>query len=260
VIVPVEPGVRIHVEDSGGPGRPVVFLHGWPLDGRQWEYQVADLQPRGYRCIAVDARGFGRSDHAWGHYGLDVLADDLGRVVDALDVDGFALVGMSLGAATAARYVRRHGGGRATHLVVVAPVALDPGRAAEMQARCRTDRPALLREVIAGFGVGEVARAWLCAIAEAAMPYATRRCLALLSEAEPEPVDVPALIVRGTEDAWSSEAIARRWQQAIPGARTLAIARAGHGAFLTHQHDLNAALAAFIGPAAPTRAERPPET
>ncbi|HET7530870.1 MAG TPA: alpha/beta fold hydrolase, partial [Mycobacteriales bacterium] len=145
--VAVEPGVRVYVDDSGGVGRPVVFLHGWPLDSRQWEYQVAALQPLGLRCVAIDGRGFGRSDRAWGHYSYDVFADDLKRVLDELELEDVALVGFSLGAGIAMRYMSRHDGTRVTQVVLCgAPRGWDRAAIAEL---AEVDRPARLRTVAA---------------------------------------------------------------------------------------------------------------
>jgi non-heme chloroperoxidase len=252
--VAVEPGVRLHVEDSGGPGRTIVFLHGWPLDSRQWEYQFAGLQPLGYRCVAIDSRGFGRSDHPWGHYDQEVFADDLRRVVDILDLDDFAVVGLSLGAGTALRYVESGPGRSVTHLVVCGgPTALDADAISELVSLGGTDRPTLLRHVVDLFAVPDPTRQWLYDIAASAMPYATRRVLELLRDGAAgvagASVRVPTLLLHGAADQIADHGAIERLHSAIPGSRLVTIATAGHGAFVTHQGRFNDELVRFVGPA-----------
>src|SRR6201994_3819942 len=102
---------RVHVEDTGGSGRPVVLIHGWPLSGESWQYQVPVLADAGYRVVTYDRRGFGRSDKPKHGYGYDTLADDLARVITELDLHDVTLVGFSMGGGEVARYIARHGEG-----------------------------------------------------------------------------------------------------------------------------------------------------
>ncbi|MFH0343795.1 MAG: alpha/beta fold hydrolase [Chromatiales bacterium] len=90
--VEVKPGVRIYVEDTG-VGKPVVFVHGWPFDHRQFEYQFNELPKHGYRCIALDLRGFGKSDKPYARYDYDAFADDVSAVLEALELEDVTLVG-----------------------------------------------------------------------------------------------------------------------------------------------------------------------
>ena len=85
--------VRLHIDDSGGGGRPVVLIHGWPLSAQAWEPQVSVLQTAGYRVVAYDRRGFGRSDKPESGYSYDALADDLQRVMDQCGLQDVTLVG-----------------------------------------------------------------------------------------------------------------------------------------------------------------------
>jgi non-heme chloroperoxidase len=253
--IPVEPGVSLYVEDTGGEGRPVVFLHGWPLDLRQWEYQVAALQPEGFRCVAVDARGFGDSDRAWGHYSYDVFADDLKVVFGALELRGAALVGLSLGAGTALRYMSRHAGAGVTQVVLCGA----PGRwdKSAIDGLTVLDRPSLVRRV----GVllfpdaedgGGLTRQWFYEMAFAAMPYATSRCLEILRDTDVnEDVDAltaSTLILHGRDDGLSPERVAAALHEAVPDSRLVLLEQAGHGAFFTQRHRFNAELARFLSP------------
>jgi non-heme chloroperoxidase len=113
---------KVHVEDSGGSGRPVVLIHGWPLSGESWSEQVGPLSAAGYRVVAYDRRGFGRSDKPSKGYDYDTLADDLDGVLSELDLTDVTLVGFSMGGGEVARYVARHGQDRLHSVVFAAAV------------------------------------------------------------------------------------------------------------------------------------------
>src|SRR4051812_5121713 len=94
----------LHVADSGGAGRPVVLIHGWPLSGASWSEQITPLRDAGHRVVVYDRRGFGRSDPGDG-YDYDDLAGDLDHVLTDLDLHDVTLVGFSMGGGEVARYV-----------------------------------------------------------------------------------------------------------------------------------------------------------
>ncbi|SFM04587.1 alpha/beta fold hydrolase [Variovorax sp. OV329] len=114
-------GTRIFYKDWG-TGRPVVFCHGWPLDADAWDAQMLFLLHNGYRVIAHDRRGHGRSDQPAAGHDMDSFADDLAVLVDTLDLRSAALVGHSTGGGEIARYVGRHGTGRIDRIVLIAAV------------------------------------------------------------------------------------------------------------------------------------------
>jgi non-heme chloroperoxidase len=105
-----------------GSGQPVVFSHGWPLDADAWEDQMFFLASRGYRCIAHDRRGNGRSSQPWTGYDLDTFADDLASLVEALDLRDAIHVGHSTGGGEVARYIGRHGTKRVAGAVLVSAI------------------------------------------------------------------------------------------------------------------------------------------
>lgn len=113
-------GARLHC-CAWGEGAPVLFLHSWAMQARMWDYQFAALASHGLRCLGFDRRGHGRSDQPAGGYDYDTLADDLAAVVETLDLRDVTLVGHSMGAGEAVRYVTRHGSGRVKRLVFLAP-------------------------------------------------------------------------------------------------------------------------------------------
>jgi len=119
--IKTQDGTQIHYKDWGA-GQPVVFSHGWPLSADAWEDQMVFLGARGFRCIAHDRRGYGRSSQPWEGNDMDTYADDLAALVEALDLKQAIHVGHSMGGGEVARYIGRHGTGRVAKLVLIAAV------------------------------------------------------------------------------------------------------------------------------------------
>ena len=114
-------GTQIYYKDWG-EGQPIVFSHGWPLTADAWEDQMIYLASRGYRCIAHDRRGHGRSSQPWSGNEMDTYADDLLALVEALDLRKAIHVGHSTGGGEVARYLGRHGTARAAKAVLIGAV------------------------------------------------------------------------------------------------------------------------------------------
>ena len=110
---------HLHVDDTGGAGRPVVLIHGWPLSGEAWKDQVPALSDAGYRVVTYDRRGFGRSDKPLTGYKYDTLAEDLHTLLTELDLLDATVVGFSMGGGEVARYFSLYGADR-LHSVVFA--------------------------------------------------------------------------------------------------------------------------------------------
>src|ERR1700745_2149768 len=136
------PYVTVGRENSGdinlyyvdwGTGQPVVFSHGWPLSGDAFEDQMFFLASRGYRCIAHDRRGHGRSSQPWNGNDLDTYADDLATLVETLDLESSIHVGPSTGGGEVARYIGRHG----TKRVAAGPQCHRPGKDQNLRATGR---------------------------------------------------------------------------------------------------------------------------
>lgn len=122
-IVTTRDGVRLYYKDWGPKDGPVVtFSHGWPLNSDSWESQMLFLAAKGYRVIAHDRRGHGRSSQPWAGNDMDHYADDLAAVIDTLDLDDVTLVGFSTGGGEVVRYIGRHGSGRVKKVVLVSAV------------------------------------------------------------------------------------------------------------------------------------------
>jgi non-heme chloroperoxidase len=114
---------QLYFKDWGHPdGKPVVFSHGWPLSADAWDPQMFHLASKGYRCIAHDRRGHGRSSQPWNGNDMDTYADDLAELLKTLDLRDATLVGHSTGGGEVARYIGRHGTARVSKAVLVSAV------------------------------------------------------------------------------------------------------------------------------------------
>ena len=107
--------IEIYYEDHG-TGKPVVLIHGWPLSGRSWEYQVPALVEAGYRVITYDRRGFGQSSQPWEGYEYDTFTSDLHQLLEQLELQNVTLVGFSMGGGEVARYIGKYGTNRIERL------------------------------------------------------------------------------------------------------------------------------------------------
>src|SRR5262245_24103965 len=119
--ITTQDGTAIYYKDWGS-GQPIVFSHGWPLSADAWEDQMFFLADHGYRCIAHDRRGHGRSSQPWNGNDMDTYADDLASLVQKLDLTKAIHVGHSTGGGEVARYIARHGSKRVAKAVLIAAV------------------------------------------------------------------------------------------------------------------------------------------
>jgi non-heme chloroperoxidase len=210
--VNVEPGVNLYVEDLNPRGsKTIVFLHGWPLSHKQFEYQFDVLPAMGYRCIGIDWRGFGNSDKPFHGYTLDRLADDIRSIVDVLQLKNFTLAGHSTGGAIAIRFTARHNGYGVSKLVLIdaaAPVGFaNKENANQMFNETLNDRPKMMRELTDTFFFQYITSPfsdWFFQLGLQAAGWSTAAIVVMLRDenvyTDLPKISVPTLIVHGIHD------------------------------------------------------------
>lgn len=263
----VEQGVRLFVRDinPGAGSRPVVFVHGWPVNHQMFEYQYNVLPQYGFRCLGLDMRGFGRSDKPWHGYTYNRLADDLGAVLDALQLEEAALVGFSLGGAVAIRYMSRHRGRRIGKLALVdaaAPVfvrrpdypfGLPAEQVDDLIRQAYRNRPLML----AGFGQmffnrnhGPELMHWFHGLGLEASSYATIQCLVALQNEDLRndlrQIRVPTGIFHGVHDQIVPFPNAQVMHREIAGSQLFPFYNSGHGVVIDEMEAFNNALIRFL--------------
>jgi non-heme chloroperoxidase len=258
-------GTRLFHRDWG-EGPTVVFAASWALSSEMWAYQVAHLSEAGFRCLAFDRRGHGRSDAPARGYDMDTLADDLAAVIDQLGLKDVILVGHSMGGAEVVRYLGKYGTTKVRKVVLLAAVgpyvvqtADNPFGApmAMHQAALRqyvTDFPKWAAENEAPFFTAETSpemRRWLIGqLLQTPAPVAAATYRALIAkDLRPDlpKVDRPTLVLHGDKDASAPLAITgQRLAAGIRGAELKVYAGAPHGLFVTHMDEVNRDLLAFF--------------
>ncbi len=249
-----------------GEGRPVVFAASWALSSEMWAYQVAHLSDAGFRCIAYDRRGHGRSDVPSTGYDLDTLADDLAAVIDATGASQVDLVTHSMGGPEAIRYLARHGTAKVRRVAMLAPAGPcliagpdnpygAPRAAFESRVQeWRADFPKWVRDNQKPFFTPQTSQAmqeWLVGqllSTPAPVAIATFRAL-FQADVRPDlaKIDRPTLILHGDKDASAPlEITGRRVAAGIRGAELKVYPGAPHGLFVTHLDQVNRDLEAFL--------------
>jgi len=272
-------GTQLYYRDWG-KGQPVVFSHGWPLSGDAFEDQMFFLASRGYRCIAHDRRGHGRSSQPWDGNDLDTYADDLAALTEHLDLHDAVHVGHSTGGGEVARYIGRHGTKRVAKAVLMSaipPLMLktpaNPGGLPievfdELRAGVQKDRSRFFKDLTMPFfgynrpgaKVSEGVREsfWLQSMM-CGFPGAYF-CIKAFSETDTtedlKKFDVPTLIMHGDDDQIVPIGASAMMSSKIVKGATLKIYKgAPHGMPITLKDEINADLLAFIkAPATKARA------
>jgi len=263
--------VKVHVEDPGGAGRPVVLIHGWPLSGASWSEQIAPLTAAGLRPITYDRRGFGSSDKPSKGYDYDTMADDLAAVIDELDLQDVSLVGFSMGGGEVARYISRHGQDRLRSVVFASAVPpylaqtddnpdgpLDQATAEGMEGGLKADRDSFFPEFVTKFfSVDGTLKATPAQVDEAVAlcqqsdQTAALDCMEAFAttdfRADLTKVTVPTLVIHGDGDGVVPfEGSGKRTHEAIAGSELVLLKGAPHGNNVTHAGEFNSALVGFL--------------
>ncbi|EQM27616.1 alpha/beta hydrolase [Bacillus licheniformis] len=256
--IEAEPSVNLYVEDiNPQSGKAIVFLHGWPLSHLQFEYQFDDLSRKGYRCIGIDWRGFGRSDKPATGYNYNRLADDIRAVVEALQLNNFTLAGHSTGGAIALRYMSRYRGAGVSKLVLIdaaAPVGFTEETAAKLLQQASNDRPKMMREVTDTFFFQYITQPfsdWFFQLGLQAAGWSTKAVIEMLRDEklydDPEKVAAPALIIHGIQDKVIPFAQAKELSRKIRNSYLVPFQYSGHGPFWEERKIFNRILTQFIG-------------
>jgi non-heme chloroperoxidase len=254
-----------------GMGRPVVFSHGWPLNANVWDPQLTFMASNGFRAIAHDRRGHGRSSQPWDGNTMDGYADDLAAVIEALDLRDAVLVGHSTGGGEVVRYIGRHGTGRVSKVVLVGAIpplmlktADNPdGTPIEvfdgLRAQVLADRSQLFADLSAPFfgsnrsgsdvSQGVRDEFWLMGMQVGLK--AAYDCIEQFSESDFNSdlrrVDVPMLVIHGDDDQIVPiDASARPTAEIVDRAELKVYPGASHGLFATHAAQFNAELLDFV--------------
>jgi len=261
----------LHVDDTGGTGRPVVLIHGWPLSGEAWKDQVPALQGAGYRVVTYDRRGFGRSDKPRSGYTYDTLAEDLHTLLGELDLDDVTLVGFSMGGGEVARYLSLYGPERVHSVVFASAVPpylmqtddnpdgpLEPDAAAEMTAGLTKDEDSFYDEFMTVFfsangelKVTDQQRQEALTLCKQADKKASLACMAAFANTDfredLSKVRVPTLVLHGDSDGTVPfDGSGKRTHVAIPGSELHVIAGAPHGCNVSHADEWNSTLLEFL--------------
>ena len=261
----------LHVDDTGGSGRPVVLIHGWPLSSESWSAQLGALSAASYRVVTYDRRGFGRSEKPSKGFDYDTLAADLDKVLTELDLHDVTLVGFSMGGGEVARYVANHGEDRLRSVVFAAAVTpyllhgednpdgpLTADAAAEMSGALTDDRDGFFDAFTTAFfsagsvlKVTEGQRQEAITMAQQSDQAAALGCMTAWGTTDFRDdlakVTVPALVIHGTADGTVPfEGSGARTHAALPGSWLVLVDDAPHGLNVSHAEEFNEALLAFL--------------
>ncbi|MGB3594552.1 MAG: alpha/beta hydrolase [Ornithinimicrobium sp.] len=263
--------IELEVSDSGGSGRPVVLIHGWPLSHEAWADQTPALTTAGYRVVSYDRRGFGGSDKPEGGYDYDTLSDDLAGVLDSLDLSDVTLVGFSMGGGEVGRYVARHGQDR-LHSVVFAsavpPFMLhtDDNPEGPLEREAAEEMKQGVREGGAEFYEGFTTNFFTAGeelqVSQDQLASARRLCGQADETAAVECIEafaatdfrddlthltVPTLVLHGSADGIVPfESSGMRTSEIVEGARVHVIDGGPHGVNVSHPSEFNLALLSFL--------------
>ncbi|HWQ20522.1 MAG TPA: alpha/beta hydrolase [Methanotrichaceae archaeon] len=263
VFIEVDPGVKLFVQDWGS-GRPILFIHGWPLSHEIFEYQMVPLMRAGNRVIGIDLRGFGQSDKPWQGNDYDTWADDVGKVIEALDLNGVLLAGFSMGGAIAMHYIAAQGDPRVTKLALMGaagpsfakrpdnPSGIPLEEIEGLIKVATTDRSKLAHDLgIVNFHTPaspEFYR-WLEDIRRKASPHATICGLEELRDrdlrSELANIHIPTRIFHGVHDQVVPFALAEEQHSLIKGSIIVPFYNSGHGLFYDEKDRLNEELEQF---------------
>ncbi|MFL9842981.1 alpha/beta fold hydrolase [Flavobacterium rhizosphaerae] len=263
--------VKLFYQDIGR-GKPVVLIHGWPLNNEMWEYQYNELPKHNIRVISYDRRGFGKSSRPWDGYDYDTFAQDLRLIIEELELTDVTLVGFSMGGGEVARYLSKYNAdGRVTKAVLASavtpyllqtddnPTGLPQDMFDDIKNQLQEDRPAFLADFAKKFyGVHlfnkPVSDAFLqrdLMLTLNSAGYATIKSMDAWAttdfRADVDSIKVPLLVIHGKSDETVPiDASAEETVKRVPHAEYMIYDDAPHGLFYTHKDKFNEDIINFI--------------
>lgn len=261
-----EQGTNLYVEDLNPTGKKTVFLvHGWPGDHNLFEYQLNTLPKLGFRCVAMDCRGFGMSDKPWSGYSYDRLADDIRAVVDALQLKDIILCGHSTGGAICIRYMARHDNYRVAKLALFAaaapsliqrpdfPYGIQKQAVLDIIRGTGKDRPEMLKRFGAMIFFHRVSAAlsdWIFQLGLQAANWSTSAVAEMwINEvlfSDLPKINVPTLILHGLNDRVCLYPLAVAQNKAIRNSKLVSFRQCGHFLFYDQMDSFNRELISFL--------------
>ncbi|ARU92639.1 alpha/beta fold hydrolase [Tatumella citrea] len=262
-------GTQIYFKDWG-TGKPVLFSHGWPLDADMWDSQLNFLAENGYRVIAFDRRGFGRSEQPWEGYNYDTFASDINDLINHLDLQSVTLVGFSMGGGDVTRYIGHYGTARIDGLVLLGavtpvfgaiegnPNGVDLSVFEGIRQGLLNDRAQFISDFAtpfygtnAGQNVSDGVLTQTLNIALLASLKGTVDCVTAFSEtdfrSDVAKIDVPTLVIHGSNDqVVPFEATGKVAAETISNATLKVYENGPHGFAVTHAKQLNHDLLDFL--------------
>ncbi len=262
--------ITLHHTDSGGDGRPIVLVHGWPLSGESFRRNVPAFTAAGYRVITYDRRGFGQSEKPGEGYDYDTLSADLNELMTALDLHDAVLLGFSMGGGEVARYIGRYGTSRLAGAVLSSsicpalcmsednPEGAMPLEAFEgMSKQCAKDHAGFVDQFTTAFfsnadglTVDEATRQEALTLALQSDPEAASQTIVAWATDLREDcarIDVPLLVLHGDGDQnVPMAASSQRMPGIVDGARLHVVADGPHGLNLSHQEEWEQTILDFI--------------
>jgi len=269
-------GIHLSYADTGGDGRPVVLIHGWPLSGASWSEQVPALTDAGFRVITYDRRGFGASDKPSADdtagYDYDTFAQDLAGLIGSLDLRDAVIVGFSMGGGEVARYLSRHNGdGRVSAGVFAAAVppyllksddnpegGLDKDDVEGLKRGAQDDRSGFLQGFLTNFFsangallVSEERVDHALTLSEPATDEALVACIDAFSNTDfrgdLQAISQPCLVIHGDADAIVPfEVSGKRTADALNDSTLVVVENGPHGLNVSHAEQFNQALLNFL--------------
>ena len=262
--------IHLYYEDHAS-GRPVILIHGYPLSSASWEKQVPALLAAGYRVIAYDRRGFGKSSQPTSGYNYDTFAEDLHKLVTHLKLRDFSLVGFSMGGGEVARYIGKYGSKNVNKAVIIGgippfllkaednPEGVDGAVFEGIEKAVAADRYSFFTDFFKNFyntdvhlgkRVSEQAIQASWNTAAIASATASLACVPTWHEdfrADVAKIDIPTLVIHGDSDRIVPfSAAGQRTARLVPGAELVVIKDGPHNVAWTHALDVNRALVEFL--------------